>query len=139
MMNGKVLLLGGVLLAAIPLSTATGAGEGGAGGGSAGDGNLVEMEAIAVPIVDGAKLQGALRFRLVLEASDADAAHRLAAEMPSLRAEALAAGAEFSRLRASPFLAVDAERLSADLTSALHAHDEGIARVLLVEVVAKAG
>lgn len=132
-MNGKILLLGGALLASIPLQGAVGAG----GAGEAGDGELVTMEAIAVPIVDGAKLQGTLQFRLVLEASDGAAAERLAGNMPGLRTEALATGAEFSRLRASPFLAVDAQRLSAEMTEALRARERGIARVLLVEVAAR--
>ena len=132
-MNNKTILLGGALLASVPMSGATGAG----GGGGSGDGNLVPMETIAVPIVDGAKLQGTLHFRLVLEASDGDAAIRVARDMPGLRAEALAAGAEFSRLRVSPFLAVDARRLSAEMTDALHAREPGISRVLLVEVAAR--
>ncbi|MBB3032461.1 hypothetical protein [Alteriqipengyuania lutimaris] len=132
-MNSKTLLLGGVLLAAVPMSSATGAG----GGGGASDGNLVAMEAIAVPIIDGARLQGTLRFSIVLEAHDGAAAKRIADDMPGLRTEALLAGAEFSRLRASPFLAVDARSLSDELTEALHAREEGIDRVLLVEVTAK--
>ncbi len=131
-MNGKTLLLGGAILAALPLSSAAGS-----GGGGGGDGSLVEMEAISVPIIDGAKVQGTLHFRLVLEAHDDAAAERLAGDLPGLRSEALMAGVEFSRLRASPFLAVDARRLSADLTEALHARDEGVSRVLLVEVSAK--
>lgn len=133
-MNRKFLLLGGAFLAAAPLNTASGAGGGGSG---ASDGDLVEMEAIAVPIVDGARVQGTLYFRLVLEARDAAAAAQLASDLPALRAEALLAGAEFSRLRASPFLAVDARELSAEMTHALRARDDGIARVLLVEVAAK--
>lgn len=132
-MNGKKLLLGGALLAAVPVSSASGAGGGGKGSAE----GLIDMEAIAVPIVDGAKLQGTLRFRVVLEAHDAEAAARIAADLPGLRAEALATGAEFSRLRASPFLAVDAQKLSDELTEALHAYDEGIDRVLLVEVAAR--
>ena len=132
-MNGKKLLLGGALLAAVPVSSASGAGGGGKGAAD----DLIDMEAIAVPIVDGARLQGTLRFRVVLEAHDAEAAKHIAAELPGLRAEALATGAEFSRLRASPFLAVDAQRLSDELTEALHAHYEGIDRVLLVEVAAR--
>ena len=132
-MNGKIPLLGGVLLAAIPVSSAMGAGGGGKGGAD----DLISMEAIAVPIVDGATLQGTLRFSIVLEAHDAEAAARISGDLPGLRAEALFTGAEFSRLRASPFLAVDAQRLSEELTEALHARDEGIARVLLVEVAAK--
>ncbi|ALG60251.1 hypothetical protein AAG614_10795 [Citromicrobium bathyomarinum] len=132
-MNSKKLLLGGALLAAVPVSSASGAGGGGKGAAE----DLIDMEAIAVPIVDGAKLQGTLRFRIVLEAHDAEAAKEIAAELPGLRAEALATGAEFSRLRASPFLAVDAQRLSDELTEALHARYEGIDRVLLVEVAAR--
>ncbi|MBH1945212.1 hypothetical protein I5L01_13360 [Erythrobacter sp. YJ-T3-07] len=132
-MNSKKLLLGGALLAVVPVSSASGAG----GGGSGAAGDLVDMEAIAVPIVDGAKLQGTLRFRIVLEAHDAEAAAEITADLPDLRAEALATGAEFSRLRASPFLAVDAQRLSDELTEALHARYEGIDRVLLVEVAAR--
>ncbi|MEL7681592.1 hypothetical protein AAG602_10535 [Citromicrobium bathyomarinum] len=132
-MNSKKLLLGGALLAAVPVSSASGAGGGGKGAAE----DLIDMEAIAVPIVDGAKLQGTLRFRIVLEAHDAEAAKEIAAELPRLRAEALATGAEFSRLRASPFLAVDAQRLSDELTEALHARYEGIDRVLLVEVAAR--
>ena len=131
-MNSKKLLLGGALLAVVPVSSASGAG----GGGSGAAGDLVDMEAIAVPIVDGAKLQGTLRFRIVLEAHDAEAAAEITADLPGLRAEALATGAEFSRLRASPFLAVDAQRLSDELTEALHARYAGIDRVLLVEVAA---
>ncbi|MXP10421.1 hypothetical protein [Pseudoblastomonas halimionae] len=132
-MNGKFLVLGSVLLAAAPLTDAAGEGD----ESEASDGPLVAMEAITVPIIDGARLEGALHFRIVLEARDSAAADRLAGDLPGLRAEALAAGAEFSRLRASPFLAVDARRLSVELMEALRARDEGIAKVLLVEVAAK--
>ena len=133
-MKRKFLFLGGTLLAAAPLSSV--AGSGGGGGGSEGD--LVEMEAISVPIVDGARLQGTLHFRLVLEARDAEAAAHLSSDLAGLRSEALLTGMEFSRLRASPFLAVDAHELSEEMTHALRARDDGIARVLLVEVVARA-
>ena len=131
-MNGK-LLLGSALLAAAPLTGASGEG----GGGESGEDGLIAMEAIAVPIIDGAKMEGTLHFRLVLEARDSEAAHHIAGHLPELRAEALATGVEFSRLRVSPFLAVDAHQLAEDLTQALRARDEGIARALLVEVTAK--
>ena len=132
-MNSKLLLLSGALLAVMPLKSASGA------DGEATEAELVEMDAVAVPIIDGATLQGTLHFRVVLEASDAESAEKLAGDMPGLRAEALATGVEFSRLRVSPFLAVDAHRLTADLTEALQARQEGIDRVLLVEVAAKHG
>ena len=132
-MTNKNFLFAGALLAALPLSAATGE-DGGAVPGPA---ELVSMEAIALPIVDGARLQGTLHFQLVLEVETGPSSDDLSANMPALRAEALAAGAEFARLSASPFIAIDAQRLSADLTLALRERQAGIARVLLVEVSAK--
>ncbi|GAB5352448.1 hypothetical protein [Qipengyuania sp. 483] len=132
-MNGKILILGGALLASVPLKSAVGAG----GGDENAYGELVAMDPIAVPIIDGARMQGTLHFRLVLEANDDATAELLAGDMPGLRAEALAAGAEFSRLRASPFLAVDAHQLSVEMTEALRAREHGLSRVLLVEVSAR--
>ena len=132
-MNGKILILGGALLASMPLKGAVGAG----GGDEKAYGELIAMNPIAVPIIDGARMQGTLHFRLVLEANDDATAELLASDMPGLRAEALAAGAEFSRLRASPFLAVDAQQLSVEMTEALRAREHGISRVLLVEVSAR--
>lgn len=132
-MNGKTLLLGSALAAAVPIAGSANAED----TEEATGGEFVEMEGIAVPIIDGAKVEGTLYFRIVLEASDGAAAESLSSNMAALRADALAAGSEFSRLRASPFLAVDAQRLSADLTETLRARAEGITRVLLVEVAAK--
>lgn len=118
----------------------------GADGGKAGDpnagelskpGELIPMEAIDLPIIDGARVQGTLHFQLVLEADQEGSSDSLSANMPVLRSEALAVGAEFARLSASPFVAIDAQRLSAELTQALQSRQPGIARVLLVEVTAR--
>lgn len=132
-MTRTKLIFASGLLASLPLSAATGK-DGGEMPGSA---ELVPMEAIALPIIDGARLLGTLHFQLVLEVDEGTSAATVTSKMPLLRAEAIAAGAEFSRLSASPFVAIDAQRLSSDLTLALRTQQTGIARVLLVEVTAK--
>jgi len=105
-------------------------------GGGADALHLVEMDEIRVPIIDGDRAAGTLRFKLVLETRSEAAAHDVTATLPLLRAASLSAGIEFARLYASPMLPVDARRLATDLTAALQAQDPGIARVLLVEVQA---
>lgn len=119
------------LLCAAPL---LGANEG-AGAGPA----LVPLAPLRVPIIDGARSAGSLSVTIVLEATDGAAASRIEATLPVLRAASLAATLEFGRLYASPLLPVDAGRLSADLTQALKAQDAGVRRVLLTEVMARAG
>lgn len=144
-MTRKKLLLASAVLAALPLTGALGQDAGNDGGNDSGAGGrdpsvpaqLVPMEAIELPIIDGARVQGTLHFQLVLEAGEGTSPETLASDMPFLRAAALAAGAEFARLSASPFVAIDAQQLSNELTSALRARQAGIARVLLVEVTAR--
>jgi hypothetical protein len=105
-------------------------------GGGAGGLHLVEMEQVSVPIIDGDRADGTLQFKLVLETKDDEAAKRVTATLPMLRATTLSAGIEFARLYASPMLAPDARRLATELTAALQTEDAGISRVLLVEVMA---
>ncbi len=110
------------------------------GGAAAGEGlYLVPMEEITVPIVDADRVNGALRFKLVIDAGSAEIASKLGDEMPMLRAATLAAGLEFARLNASALRAVDAQRLDHDLTAALRAAEPGLVRVLIVEVDARTG
>lgn len=131
-MMRKILLPTIASIAALPLGGAQASdGEG------ASDLAFVAMEPITVPIVDAGLVMGSLRFRIVLEAKDEEAVQALSDELPRLRAEALSAGSEFSRLSASPFMAVDARQLSDDLSKALGERKSGIARVLLVEVSAR--
>jgi len=106
-------------------------------GGEAGGEHLVEMDELTVPIIDGARTDGTLRFKLVLEAKDEVAAKRLTAALPILRATTLSAGIEFARLYASPMMPLDARHLATEMTTALQAQDAGISRVLLVEVMAR--
>lgn len=99
---------------------------------------LVPMKEISVPIVDAGRIEGVLRFTLVLRAQDAAGAILLTNAEPKLRAAALDAGMEFARLRASPLRAVDAEQLAADMDRALHAADAGVAQALIIRVIATA-
>jgi hypothetical protein len=114
---------------------ASGGGSGGEAGGESGL-NLLPMDEVTVPIIDADRTAGALRFKLVLEAGNAETAARLPAELPVLRAATVAAGLEFARLNASAFRPVDAEQLDHDLTAALKAAEPGLSRVLIVEVEA---
>lgn len=125
-------LLGSALIAALPL-----------GGAQASNGEFesslafVPMEVISVPIVDAGNVQGILYFKVVLEAKNDASAEKLSESLPLIRAQALMVGSEFSRLSASPFLAIDAQRLSKDLNRSIGENDQEIARVLLVEVTAR--
>lgn len=99
--------------------------------------NLVSMQDISVPIIDGDRLDGAFKVKVVLAAADSVAAGRISADMPRLRSTSLAAALEFSRLYASPMRAVDAEMLSQHLTQTLQQEEPGISHALIVEVAAR--
>ena len=122
-------------LAGAGADTLPGAGSAGAPDGLAS--RLVQMREISVPIIDGDRLDGTLRVKLVLAAANDEAVARVRTAMPRLRSTTLAAALEFARLHASPMRAVDAEMLTHDLTGALHRDDTGIAQVLIVEVAAR--
>lgn len=114
-----------------------GGGAQASGGGAGGEElHLVPMDEVTVPIIESDRVSGALRFKLVLEAGDGDAATRMTSQLPVLRAATVAAGLEFARLNASGLRAVDAQKLDHDLTAALKAAEPGLARVLIVEVEA---
>lgn len=109
------------------------------GGGNKGGGeSLVPMDEIAVPIIDGAHMEGVLRFTLVLRAHDPAAATRLGATIAKLRSIAMIAGMDFARLRASPYSAVDVGHLVLTLDKALKAADPGVEQALVVRVGAAA-
>jgi hypothetical protein len=99
--------------------------------------NLVPIQEISVPIIDGDRVDGAFRVKVVLSMADAAAAQRASAQMPRLRSASLAAALEFSRLYASPMRAVDAEIFSANLTDALQEEEAGVSRALIVAVSAR--
>jgi flagellar basal body-associated protein FliL len=99
--------------------------------------HFVPLETIEVPIVGPHRIEGSLRVKLVLDARDAGAADAIAKHLPQLRTTSLAATLEFSRLYASGLAPVNAERLRSDLTAALQRQDQGIERVLIVEVGAQ--
>lgn len=107
-----------------------------AGGAPADELHLVPMAEITVPIIDGDRLEGQLRVKLMLDTGSSRLARDVKTAMPELRFASIAAASEFSRLYASGFRAVDVERLSADLDAALRRQNPGIKRVLIVEVAA---
>lgn len=98
------------------------------------DPQFVALSEITTPIFGESRIEGALSLTLVLEATDVGAAQVLKARMPELRATALTAALEFSRLYASGYTPVDAGRLSADLNTAMKRAHPGIARVLIVRL-----
>lgn len=91
---------------------------------------------IQVPIVDGDHVQGLLTVKLVLDSDAVDVAAVTAAE-PRLRSALLSATGEFARLRASPYIPVDAARLSAEVSAAMRREMPVVKRVLIVEVSAR--
>ncbi|WP_245987962.1 hypothetical protein [Sphingobium fluviale] len=107
-------------------------------GGKGGSATLVPMDEIAVPIIDGARMEGILRFTLVLRAHDPAAAARLGTSIAKLRSVAMVAGMDFARLRVSPFSAVDVNHLVSALDKALKAADPGISQALIIRVGAAA-
>lgn len=110
-----------------------------AGGGASGGGeglHLVPMDEVSVPIIEADRVNGALRFKLVLDAKDATTAEEMTGRLPELRATTVAAAIEFARLNASGLRAVDAAQLDHDLTAALKAEEPGLSRLLIVEVAA---
>lgn len=105
------------------------------GGGATGESpKLLPMAPLAVPIVGGDRLEGALRLKLMLAAKDEAGLARLTEELPQLRAVTVAGSIEFSRLYASSQTPVDVVQLSKDLTKALRAKSADVAEVLIIEV-----
>jgi len=124
------------LVLAVPGAAASASEGGGTGADSL---HLVPMDEVSVPIIDGNRTDGAVQFKLVLEAKDEAAAQAVKASLPLLRSTSISAGIEFARLYASPMMPLDARRLASEMTAALQRQQPGIARVLLVEVAASRG
>jgi hypothetical protein len=131
MLAGMMTMLAGTGLLASPSQAAGGGGEDGAPA-------LVPMEEIAVPILDGARLEGILRFTLVLRAHDDAAAADITRQIVRLRSAALVAGLDFARMRASPYRAVDVAQLAMALDAALKKAEPGVEQALIVRVGASA-
>ncbi len=125
-------------IAALPMPGG-GALASGGGAGTGGGLHLVTMEEVTVPIIDADRINGVLRFKLVIDAGSAEAATKMNADMPVLRSATVAAGLEFARLNASALRAVDAQQLDHDLTAALKQAEPSLVRVLIVEVDARTG
>lgn len=99
---------------------------------------VVDMPMVSVPIIDGGRVEGALQVKLAMNAAGPGEVDRVTAALPRLRSAALVTLVEFARLHASPFRAVDNEKLSASLDKALRQAEPAVASVLLLEVSARA-
>lgn len=130
----------GWLISAAVAATVAPAGVAGASGGeSASALGLVEVAPIRVPIIDSGRITGDLNLKLMLRpAANASGAHGKGEgdKAPAVRAALVSAALEFARLYASPFRAVDAGQLSAQLTAAAHGADPSVEQVLLIEISA---
>lgn len=134
-MRNSVALLA-LTTALVPFPGGGAQASGGGGGGGASGLNLVPMEEMVVPIIEADRVAGNMRFKLVLEATNAEAMAKATAEMPALRETTVAAALEFARLNASGMRALDAGQLDHDLNAALKAAEPGLSRVLIVELAA---
>jgi hypothetical protein len=101
--------------------------------------HLVSIPEIEVPVLDSDRLQGRLRFEVVLDAADEAGAVRIAANVPRLRAASVAAAIEYSRLYVSGAMPVDANALAGALSTALKMTDPDVGRVLVTKVSAELG
>ena len=101
--------------------------------------HLVTISDIVVPVIDAERMNGRLSFDIVIAATDADAATRLATRVARLRSTTIESGLEFSRLYVSGLRPVDAQLLAGDLTKSLRAANPDIDRVLVVKVTASMG
>jgi flagellar basal body-associated protein FliL len=97
---------------------------------------FVQLSEITTPIFGTSRVEGALSVTIVLEARDAKVADGLRGRMPELRATAVLATLEFSRLYASGFAPVNAVQLSSALNRALRERYPGVARVLITSLEA---
>lgn len=95
---------------------------------------VVAIGTLAVPVVDGGRVDGTLEAKVAVRASDADT---VSARLPILRASLRSAMAEEARLRVSPWQAVDAAELSVALDRAARKTLPAAAGVLLLEVRAR--
>jgi hypothetical protein len=98
--------------------------------------HLVTLSEIEVPVIDSGRMQGRLRFEVVLDAADEAGAVRLSANVPRLRSVMVESAMEFSRLYVSGAMPVDAGGLAAALTKALKAADPDVGRVLITSASA---
>ncbi len=106
--------------------------------GKASNPMMVPMDEIAVPIIDGTRMEGILRFTLIINADNQTSAARITGSIAKLRSVAMIAGMDFARLRASPYTAVDVTYLVRSLDKALKAADRGVKQTLIVRVGATA-
>lgn len=133
------MFLAAAMLPPTPLAHASGGEEGTAEAKSPTIPNLptlVPMDEIAIPIIDAGKIQGTLRFSLVIRAADDAGAKILTDKMPELRSAVLGAGINFASLRASPYRPIDVAILASEVDTALKSVDPAVQQGLIVRVTA---
>lgn len=116
-----------------------------AGGGMAAVGSQVPAEEpsaflsvddITTPIFSTGGIDGSLSMSVAIQTSNETMVRELREKMPELRAAILTSTLEFSRLYASGFTPVDAERLDGELSSALKRVHPGAEKVLILKLSA---
>ena len=98
---------------------------------------FLTIDDITTPIFSPSGIEGSLSVSVAIQAGDTNKMRRLQQKLPELRAALLSSTLEFSRLYASGFRAVDAERLDRTLSEALQRVDADAGRVLILEVSAR--
>jgi hypothetical protein len=99
--------------------------------------HFVTIPEVVVPIIDSGRLNGRLRFGVVVDAADAESAARLTADVPRLQSDLIATGIEFSRLYVSALTPVDAKALAIEVDRSLRSQNPDVSRVLIVNVSAE--
>ena len=97
---------------------------------------LLTLDPVSVSITDAGRVIGIMDVKMVVEASNGDAA-ALDATMPQLRDAARTALAEYGRLYATPWQAVDAQELADALNKAMKAVAPATGEVLITELRAR--
>lgn len=99
---------------------------------------LLELDDVAVPIVDHGQIEGKLYLRAMFNLSADEAQETADARKPVLQAAVRAAASEHARLYATPSQAVDQVRLAKQLEAA--ARQVGAkGQVVILEAVSRSG
>ncbi|MBB5685256.1 hypothetical protein [Sphingobium boeckii] len=127
-----------VITAAAALSSLAGGGMAAVGSPApSGDSaSFLNVSDITTPIFSPSGIDGSLSVSVAIQARDASMINDLREKMPELRAALLTTTLEFSRLYASGFQPVDAERLDEQLTAALQRVHPGAERALILKLSA---
>lgn len=127
-----------IITAAALLSSVAGGGMAAVGSPAPADepAAFLNVSDITTPIFSPSGIDGSLSVSVAIQARDASMVAELREKMPKLRAALLTSTLEFSRLYASGFKPVDAERLDEQLSAALQRVHPGAERALILKLSA---